>query len=191
MNEHWLRGLWHIFRLPTERMPHFWLFCEASTGWWMVWGGHSKTWEKSLKTLTGLLTGLGAGPWDRPKRRLGKWGDATQRPSQWGSLLFYEVVQRIILELISHHCLISFSLLSGFCDEKAIKAIAIWCNVNAWTAELIWSDLNVDFIAETVQKLVFPLKWFWVKYLRSLNHLNSQKIFISNGFPFFSPKRCT
>lgn len=76
-----LRWSGHILHVPTERLFHCDLFCEAGHD------GHSMTWHKGMETVTSGLARVGAArlpgldPWDPPDGG----GGMAQYCSRWFS----------------------------------------------------------------------------------------------------------
>nr|AAW25027.1 SJCHGC02902 protein [Schistosoma japonicum] len=56
---HQLRWLGHVLRMSNYRLPRRAMFCGVGIGWKKARGGQTKTWQKSMKSLTSGLSHVG------------------------------------------------------------------------------------------------------------------------------------
>ncbi|CAH8297389.1 unnamed protein product [Schistosoma turkestanicum] len=91
---HQLRWLGHVLRMPNQRLPRRALFCSVGIGWKKARGGQTKTWQKSMKSLTSGLSHVGNcrlpgwGPRDDNNRWLETLNDMAQNRSQWRQCIY-------------------------------------------------------------------------------------------------------
>ncbi|TNN04741.1 endonuclease-reverse transcriptase, partial [Schistosoma japonicum] len=86
---HQLRWLGHVLRMSNYRLPQRAMFCGVGTGWKKARGGQTKTWQKSMKSLTSGLSYVGRcrlrgwGPRDESHQWLETLNDMAQNRLQW------------------------------------------------------------------------------------------------------------
>ncbi|CAH8430565.1 unnamed protein product [Schistosoma mattheei] len=86
---HQLRWLGHVLRMPNDRLPRRAMFSGIGVGWKKARGGQTKTWHKSMKSLTSELSHVGRcrlpgwGPRDDSNRWLETLNDMAQNRLQW------------------------------------------------------------------------------------------------------------
>ncbi|CAH8481648.1 unnamed protein product [Schistosoma intercalatum] len=86
---HQLRWLGHVLRMPNDRLPRRAMLSGIGVGWKKARGGQTKTWHKSMKSLTSGLSHVGRcrlpgwGPRDVSNRWLETLNDMAQNRLQW------------------------------------------------------------------------------------------------------------
>ncbi|VDP00735.1 unnamed protein product [Schistosoma margrebowiei] len=84
-----LKWLGHVLRMPNHRLPRRAMFSGIGVGWKKARGSQTKTWHKSMKSLTSGLSHVGRcrlpgwGPRDDSNRWLGTLNDMAQNRLQW------------------------------------------------------------------------------------------------------------
>ncbi|TNN10218.1 endonuclease-reverse transcriptase, partial [Schistosoma japonicum] len=103
--------LGHVLRMSNYRLPRRAMFCGVGIGWKKARGGQTKTWQKSMKSLTSGLSHVGRcrlrgwGPRDESHQWLETLNDMAQNRSQWrrefNALLSNPIVCKQITRFLS------------------------------------------------------------------------------------------
>ncbi|VDP68254.1 unnamed protein product [Schistosoma mattheei] len=84
-----MRWLGHVLRMPNHRLPRCAMFCCIGVDWKKARCGQTRTWHKSMKSLTIRLSHIGKcrlpgwDPRDDSNRWLEMLNDMAQNCLQW------------------------------------------------------------------------------------------------------------